>query len=153
MNGCKPDTIPLIYHQDEKLTNQPSHIPLSVAHQVPIYDDFVHHFEDPADILSAFGTDSHREKKIIELRKNQEAGLPQLRRDNSFVFQISDIQGEYFKGVGIPQARIMPFPPPMHAMLTAHDSVVKTPADGELKLLGVDRKFFLFTAVARLAFF
>lgn len=146
LNGCSPETVLLIYHGDEKFTNQPDHISFGITHRVSIYDDFVRHFSDPSDIMSAFETDLASQQKIDKLRANQDAGLDQLQCDNSYVFQMSDMQGEYFKQAGIPQTRVLPFPPPMHAMFATHESEQIPPT----YVPGVDRKFFLFTAVARL---
>lgn len=140
----------IFYHQDEKLLEaQPEHITFCITHHVPIVDDVTKYFPKPEDVLDAFGTDTKSWQKINDLKTLQAAGLEQLRiRENGFVLQMSDIQGQHFRRSGVDPGRIFPFPPPLHAMLTAYE-----PKSSTKPLVGVTRRHFLFTAVARLTFF
>ncbi|KUJ08800.1 uncharacterized protein LY89DRAFT_629279, partial [Mollisia scopiformis] len=148
--GSNTVPVAIVYHQDERLLElQPKSIPFAITHHAPLVDDVSRFFPGPKDILDAFGTDTKDPRKVTELRAMQTGGLRALQRgENGFVLAMSDLQGEHFKRSGVRPENIIDFPPPLQAMLTAH-----APQANDEQLPNVDRKWFVFTAVARLTFF
>lgn len=143
-------SIEMMYHQDERLLEaQPLDTPFSITHHAPIVSDVFRYYPNSEDILDAFGTEAKNPRKVTELRTLQDAGLEVLRRRaNGFVLAISDIQRSHFLNSGILEQNIFSIPPPLRAMLSAH-----SPKQNTDDLLGVNRKYFLFTAVARTTWF
>jgi glycosyltransferase involved in cell wall biosynthesis len=150
-------TIPLFYHQDEKLLDcHPDHLPLCITHHVPIYDDFIRHFS-ALEALAAFGGADQKGrslKKVTDLRLLQENGIKQLQmRSNAFIIKISELQGHYFERSGFPATQIHPVAPPIHSIMAEGiAALTENPTTYTPPAAAIGRHF-LFTAVARMSHF
>ena len=147
MLSCNDAFLPMLYYQtDTLLQYHPDNLPLCVTHHGPFYQDFRRQFSSEA-ASSAFGS----EQKAQHLDVQQQLGIQYLKsKDSFFVFQHSQIQGDYLINSGVPAERIFPLCPPIHSMsLTGQPTTVPKPLKEALS----SSRTLLFTAVARLDYF
>lgn len=138
---------PMLYYQtDTLLTYHPEHLPLCVTHHGPFHEDFARQFSDSSAGI-AFGS----QEKAQHLQIQQLAGINQLKtRCNAFVFQHSQIQGDYLKKCGVNPEKMFPLCPPIHSMrVVDYPKIIPKALKEALESPGV----LLFTAVARLDYF
>ncbi|KAF3480216.1 uncharacterized protein GIQ15_05563 [Arthroderma uncinatum] len=147
LNAASPmEGTPMLYYQtDTLLEYHPRHIPLCVTHHGPFYGSFATIFSKEAAAL-AFGS----MEKAEHLERQQSKGIEIIKsRENAFVLQHSQLQGNFLASRGVTALRELC--PPIE-LLTETEETKDELAENITNWFNFDG-VVMFTAVARLDYF
>ncbi|KAK2855541.1 hypothetical protein FQN49_005094 [Arthroderma sp. PD_2] len=147
LNATNPmEGTPMLYYQtDTLLEYHPRHIPLCVTHHGPFFGSFATIFSKEAAAM-AFGS----MEKAEHLERQQSKGIEIIKgRENAFVLQHSQLQGNFLASRGVTALRELC--PPIE-LLTETEETKDDLAQNITDWFDFDG-VVMFTAVARLDYF